>query len=257
MFSYPKKFRKLLFVACLSALTLFGASARAARFQVSPVRLELSSHASSGLLRVLNQSSEPIRFQVTAFAWNQGIDGQMQLQPTKDISFFPSMLRVKPGQSRKIRVGALVSPGRAERTYRVFIEELPPLRPPPAGSPNAIRVLTRMGIPIFLNATVPSSRPAVEALALRDGQLEFLVRNHGNTHFLNRTLRIIARDKVGRISHDRTVAGWYVLGAGSRKYDLALPKVACEDLSTITVQLDTDHGTASASLDASPEHCAR
>src|SRR5438309_434670 len=92
-------------VAC--ALVGLGVqTAHASQFEVTPVRIELSPRASSVLLALRNQSGDAIRFQVSAFAWSQDQAGKMQLAPTQDILFFPSLLTVQAGQLRNIRIGA-------------------------------------------------------------------------------------------------------------------------------------------------------
>src|SRR5216684_4497892 len=88
-------------------------------------------------------------FQVTSFAWSQDASGAVQLAPTEDIVFFPALLTLKPGEERKVRVAATVAAKDVERTYRIFFEELPPLeRPQNLGA--QVRILTKMGIPIFV-----------------------------------------------------------------------------------------------------------
>lgn len=255
MSARPLAFVLLPMLVCVALLTL-SAAAQASQFQVSPVRLDLSAQASSGLLKVHNRSAEPIRFQVTGFAWRQGPAGEVRLLRTKDLTFFPSMLTVQAGSSRKVRVGALTPQGATEQTYRVIVEELPPLKRAGTDAPNAVRVLTRMSIPVFLAALAPSSRPTVDGLAIRDGRLAFSVKNRGNTHFMNRAIRLFVSDSAGRVTHDVTTSGWYVLGNDSRSYDLVLPPAACTDLSKITVELDTDKGATSATLPASPSQCS-
>jgi fimbrial chaperone protein len=241
--------------ACATLLSLSAGNAQAAQFQVSPVRLDLSAQASSGLLNVRNQSTEPIRFQVTGFAWQQSQGGEVQLQPTKDLAFFPSMLTVPAGGSRKVRVGTLTPQGTAESTYRVIVEELPSLKPANAHAPNAVRVLTRMSIPVFFAALTPASSPAIDGLSMSGGRLTFAVKNRGNTHFMNQRIQILATDSAGQVTHDTAAAGWYVLGAGSRRYNLVLPAAACSGLSKITVKLETSRGPTSATIPASASQC--
>lgn len=251
----PPAFMFLPMLACVAILTLAAGNANAAGFQVSPVRLELSARASSALLNVRNQSNEPIRFQVTGFAWKQSEGGEVRLLPTKDISFFPSMLIVPPGGSRKVRVGALTPPGASEQTYRVIVEQLPSLQPPGPAAANTVRVLTKMSIPVFLAALAPTARPSVEGLTLSGGHLSFLVRNRGNTHLMNRTLHLVTTDSADQVTYDKSAVGWYVLGAGTRRYNLALPATACKNLSKVTVEVDTDKGPARATVSVSPSQC--
>src|ERR1700722_20328393 len=97
----------------------------AASFEVSPVALSLSAATTTGIVDVTNLSKDPVRLQVTGFAWRQGPDGEIQLGPTDELTFFPALVSLKPGEDRKIRVGVKAAPGLLEKTYRIFVEELP------------------------------------------------------------------------------------------------------------------------------------
>lgn len=238
-----------------SSLVLLAGQADASLFQVNPVRLALSAQSSSGLLSVQNQSNEPLRFQITAHEWQQTPGGEMTLLPTTEVAVFPSMLTIPARSSRKVRVGVLAQAGESEKTYRVFVEELPPLSSP--GASNGVRVLTRMGIPVFFSALAPSSKPSIEGLALKGGRLSFSVKNGGNTHFMNSSIRVVTRDGAGHITHDSKLKGWYVLGGGVRLHDVAIPAASCANLASVGVEIETDQGNASASLAATPTHCVR
>ena len=50
---------------------------------------------------------------------------RIELAPTQDVVFFPALLTLKPGEERRIRVGSTAAPGSIEKTYRIFVEELP------------------------------------------------------------------------------------------------------------------------------------
>ena len=107
------------------AALLVGASASAATFSVNPTQIYLSGRTTSALLTLRNDSTETLRFQLSAFAWNQSATGEILLEPTQDVVFFPALLTLKQGEERRIRVGSTVSPGAIEKTYRIFVEELP------------------------------------------------------------------------------------------------------------------------------------
>ena len=65
---------RLVLLAGLGFALLQGGQAWAASFEINPVRVSLSSTTSSGLIAVHNLSTEPLRFQATAFAWKQGLN---------------------------------------------------------------------------------------------------------------------------------------------------------------------------------------
>jgi P pilus assembly chaperone PapD len=73
------------------------------RFNVTPTRLVLRPNETSTSLLLKNEAAEALRFQVTAFAWANAIDGEMKLEPTKDIVFF------RRSRSRLARRGGCVS----------------------------------------------------------------------------------------------------------------------------------------------------
>jgi len=108
-------------------------SAWAGAFTVNPIRVVFSPDTHSALLLLHNRGTEALRFQLGVFAWDQSPNGEMQLTPGEDIVFFPSLLTLTPGGTRNVRVGPVTPFAATEKTYRIFIEELPPLATPKGG----------------------------------------------------------------------------------------------------------------------------
>jgi fimbrial chaperone protein len=232
------------------------APVRASAFRVSPVQVALSSRSSSTLLTLSNESSESLRFQVRVYAWNQNPNGEMELAPTTDIVLFPSLMTLAPGADRKVRIGAATPFGASEKTYRVFFEELPPAeRERQAATRSEVRILTRMGIPIFLQPAKPQSTGAIDGLTLDKGHLRFLVRNDGNAHFVLRAVRVKGVGASGDTVLEREEEGWYVLSGGTRAYDLSIPTEVCARIKGVTVESQTESDTFKAQLQMSPEGC--
>ncbi len=75
-------------VSCLAVAP----SASAATFSVNPTQIYLSGRATSSLLTLRNDSTEMLRFQLSAFAWTQSAAGEIELGPTEDVVFFPALL---------------------------------------------------------------------------------------------------------------------------------------------------------------------
>jgi fimbrial chaperone protein len=229
---------------------------RASAFRVSPVQVALSAQVSSTLLTLSNESSESLRFQVRAFAWNQNPKGEMELAPTEDIVVFPTLVTLPAGTDRKVRIGLATSFGASEKTYRVFFEELPPAEGArPAATRSEVRILTKMGIPIFLQPSKPRSAGAIDGLTVDKGHLRFLVRNDGNTHFVLRTVRVKGIGAAGDAVLDHEEEGWYVLPGGTREYDLTLPADQCSKIKGVTVESQTEADTFKARMEMPPEGC--
>jgi fimbrial chaperone protein len=214
-----------LLASCLGFVLLQGGAARAASFEINPVRVSLSASTSSGLIAVRNLSTEPLRFQAMTFAWAQGTSGEMQLTPTEEIVVYPTIFTIKPGEARNMRVGTVAPPGAVETAYRVFVNELPPLQSAATGS--AVRVLTRMGIPVFVSPPAPKAGPQIDGISFQGGRVVFAVRNVGNAFFMGRQVRISGLAADGSTVFTRDLPSWYVLAGGLRAYSDALPSGAC------------------------------
>ena len=204
-----------LLVTALVALVLSAASADAAQFTIDPTtRVQLSARSSSALLTVQNDGPTPIRLQVTTHAWAQSPAGQMELASTDDVVVFPTLVTLQPGERRKLRVAVTAPPGDVERTYRVFLEELPPVAAP--GSQGvAVQMLTRVGIPVFLQPAISASRPLL-GRRRRRRTLKFHIDNAGTTHFVPDAIRVRGLSATGETVVDKSADGWYTRGRPPR-----------------------------------------
>ena len=132
-------------LVCSAGLVLCTAGgASASTYSVNPTRVFLSAATRSALVTIKNESDQPLRFQLSVMAWSQDPTGEMQLAPTEEIVYFPTLLTLARGEERKIRVGAATALSNVEQTFRLFIEELPAQDRP--GEPGAVQVLTKTGI---------------------------------------------------------------------------------------------------------------
>jgi fimbrial chaperone protein len=227
--------------ATLGLLLLLGAvPARAGGLNVSPIQINLSPTLTKSLLVLRNDGNEAVRYQVSAHAWAQGPRGEMELSPTKDIVFLPALFALKPGEERNVRIGVATPFGNVEKTYRVFVEELPPAEKP-SQPVSQVRVLTRVGVPVFLAPAQVLERRSIEGISVAHGLFHFKVTNGGTAHFREETVRVRGLDTTGKELFAREQRGWYVLAGGSLDYDVELPK-ECAGLATLVAQVITEKG---------------
>jgi fimbrial chaperone protein len=195
-------------------------------------------------MTLTNDSSEELRFQVSAFEWAQADGtGEMNLTPTKDIVFFPALLTVKPGEERKVRIGATVKSGEIEKTYRIFFEELPPLVTPQTGTGSEVKIITKLGVPVFVAPVKALSVGEVANVSMSADKLAFDVKNDGNVHFLARSVKVTGLDAAGKPVVEKQREGWYVLRGGSRRYDLEFKPEECQTMKTVRITVETDMAT--------------
>lgn len=218
--------------------------ADAAAFRVNPIRVSFDAANSSALLTLTNESTEELRFQLTVSEWKQApITGEMQLTPTNDIRFFPALLTLKAGEERKVRIASNVTQGTVEKTYRIFFEELPALKTADAPGGASVKIITKMGVPIFVAPQKRKAQADIAGVAVKDGKLAFDVRNSGNVHFVLLSARATGLDREGKVLFDKQREGWYVLSGDTRRYELDLTKKECTDLATVRFELQTDIGS--------------
>jgi fimbrial chaperone protein len=223
-----------LIAICMTAPGVIG-SAYASSFAVNPTQIFLTSKSTSAILTLRNESDESVRFQLTVFAWDQSARGEMELKPTSDIVFFPALLTLAPRESRNVRVGAATPFEAVEKSYRIFVEELPPQAPQPGQS--AVRVLTKMGVPIFVQPTRTQAQAGLRDLMVKDGVFTFNVRNTGNVHFVPETVRVHGMNHVGEVVLEKQLDGWYILAGGVRAYEVRLPAPDCSALTALSIDV--------------------
>jgi len=211
--------------------------AAAATFTIDPTQVVLTARGGSALLSLTNRSTETLRFELSVFAWTQSETGTIQLEPTEDIVFFPALLTLEPNETRRVRIGSVTSFETLEKSYRIFVEELPPLSQASGG----VRVLTKMGIPIFMRPEQAAAAPRLSLPGATGSQVRFSLSNEGTEHFVPQaiTVRGLAG---GRVAFEQQVEGWYVLAGGRRDFELPVPEAACEQVTSIEVdvQLESD-----------------
>lgn len=236
-------------------LLLTASPGLASQFTVNPTRVELSARVPSAVVSLRNDGQAPIRIQVKTHAWTQTLDGQMQLDATDDVVVFPALVTIAPGEERRLRIAVTSAPAQVERTYRVFMEELPPV----AGTPveTGVQVLTRVAIPVFLRALAPSTRAGLSDVGLSQTTLHFQIDNIGNTHFVPDRIHVQGLSSAGAVVTDKTTDGWYILGGTSRRYEMPLDAGSCAQIRAILIDVTVGEATLKQRLDTPGGACSR
>ena len=228
----------------------------AGAFTVDPLQVVLSAKTLSGLVTLRNHSAEPLRVQLSVWAWEQSPQGEMRLSPTEDLVWFPTLLILVPGETRRIRLGAATSFAAIEKSYRLFVEELPPLETPQADTGGVqLRILTRVGIPIFLQPAHSVVGGLIEAVATHHGQLSFQVTNTGTIHVVVQTVRVLGLGEAGEPVFEQQLSGWYILAGGVRIYTLELPQAVCAKIVALVLEVQMDQATVKAYVDRPSGTC--
>lgn len=231
---------------------IFSTTAYAGDFGVSPIRVELDRGTKSALITVSNEDSRPLAFQVRALAWTQDAAGADQYADTTDLVYFPQQLKVPPKESRVIRIGYKVPALQAEKTYRVFIEELADAAREPAKTGVAITL--RFGVPVFLRPSAPQAAGALE-LGAAGGEMRATARNTGNVHFRIASVRFAGTDAAGEKTFEHAIDGWYMLTGAQRLYRFAVPAELCAKTRLLRVEAAAEKLSLRAERALGPEDC--
>lgn len=182
----------------------------AAVFKLFPVRLELTPEQPVQTMTIENDSDEVSRVQLRLYAWRQEGDRDIY-EETRDVLANPGLFEIAPRRTQVARFGLRTSSGRAEKAYRVFLEEIPTERP---SLPGEVRTLLRISVPIFVPPAQPAARLSWRLVPAEGGKIAFLVQNEGNVHVqLNRlTLKRTGDATLG--SEDMSV---YLLPGTARR----------------------------------------
>ena len=124
-------FKKTIATWLLScALVSLSTDVKAANLVVSPVQIYLDSahgqRLANTVLYLTNRGDKTVKYQLSTYIWSQTPQKPLDLTPTDDLIFFPQILSIDPGETQKVRLATTTPATLQEKTYRVYLEELPP-----------------------------------------------------------------------------------------------------------------------------------
>lgn len=223
-----------------------------AEWRVTPIRLDLGKDAKSGVITVINEGEEKLHVQMKAYEWTQGTEGKDQYAETNDIIFFPKIMVFEKKEERILRAGIRMPAITKEKTYRLFIEEIPD---PKKADGVQVAIAIRFGVPIFVKPLKEEAKGELEKIELSKGTLNIVIKNTGNTHFIINSITLKGRTPNDEERLSRELSGWYLLSETSRLHTTSIPEEICNDLKKIDIQVKTDKFTLEGKLDIDKALC--
>jgi fimbrial chaperone protein len=232
-----------------AAACALAATSHAADFGITPVRLDWERGARSAVVTVANDDERPLRMQLRLTEWTQDASGKDVYADSDDLVYFPRMVVVQPKDRRVVRVGLKAPLGAAEKTYRLFLDEIPePSRP---AQSSGLTFSIRFALPVFLPPAEPQPRGEIERVWLEEGKLRVAVRNPGNQHF-----RIATVTASAAPGFSAEAGGWYLLAGASRVHSIDIPAAVCRAARRLDVTVKADKLTLERSLEIDARQCA-
>jgi fimbrial chaperone protein len=227
-----------LFFALIAGPSLAGS------FQVTPLRVELSSQHATDALQVRNDANEPVVIQLQVAAWSQE-NGRDIYQPSDDLVATPPIFTMQPGATQVIRVGLLRGVDeKNELSYRLFLQEVPS-RPKPDF--KGLRMALRIGLPVFIlpkAKAVPVLNWRVEQTA--GGPLKVDLKNDGNAHIQVWDFQLSLPGKQQAMAVQQVSS--YLLPGQDRSWMLVTDPVKPPGSDTIRINAYTDAGSVETDI---------
>jgi fimbrial chaperone protein len=177
------------------------------------------------------------------------------LAPTDAVIFFPQLFTLAAGEKRKIRIGSSTPAADSENSYRLFVEELPPLETAQTAANNAVIIRSRFGIPVFVTPAAPHKSGRIEHFSITRRQVSYQIRNTGNVHLVVESAILKGLNGAGGPVFTRQGKGWYVLAGQTTNFDLVLSADECAKAASLELSIRTETLTFGKALPASPAQC--
>ena len=165
----------------------------------------------------------------------------------------PKIMTIDKKEDRIIRAGIKALAVAREKTYRLFIEEIPE---PKKAEGASVAIAIKFGVPIFVKPLKEVEKGEIGKVGLQGGVLNATVSNTGTVHFRINSVNIQGKNSKGEETYKTELAGWYLLSGASRIYTASFPKEACDKTAKVEVEVKTDKFLLNGKLDVDKTMCS-
>ncbi len=243
---------KQLFIAILAIIATVQ-TVSAASISTYPMRVELEEESNIGNITVFNSGDKPANIQVRAMDWKQDSKtGEEQLSETSELVFFPKIFSIPAKGQQMVRVGYQGKVGDREKSFRLFVRELPVDEPGVTGARFALQISS----PAFIypKGAQQPTKPEIKGIELADGKLMARIENHGVRYYSMNKLEI-SGSKANQSSYSSEVAGWYVLAGSSKLFPLNISRADCLKMDSIALTAHTQKDKSQGSFPVNAKVC--
>ena len=222
-------------------------------FRVLPTLVDLDPRSKTAVVRLINEGDEKLTLQLKGAVWSQDERGQDQYVPTDTLIFFPRIVTLNKGEERVVRLAYQGPAAPQELTFRLFVEELPVLKPGVSG----LVMILRVGIPVFVKPAEEVKDWSLAGVTVAEGFAHVLVRNGGNSHLMVASVAVKAADGAQQPLFRQEAKGWYVLSGKTVPFRVPLPPESCPNVRQLTAEaaVDKDTKTLAQSVQLQPDQC--
>jgi fimbrial chaperone protein len=253
MLKYIYKFITPLFTTCSIFFAFLPQETLSADFTIAPVRIFFDTGTTTAILTLTNKSEEDLTLQLKSFTWLQDEEGKDVYSPTEDIVFFPKIFKIGKDEEKLVRLGTKIPHGNYEKTYRLFLEEVP--EPQQQAKGAAVKILMRVGVPIFIVPLQEEVKGAIAKADLQKSVLSLTVTNEGNSHFIIRNINAKGINDGGNDIFNIETGGGYLHASGAKSFMIEIPADSCLQAKTLEISITTDKLSMDEKIEISKEMC--
>lgn len=238
-----------------SLVLLLAVPLHASSFKVHPLRFEFSDKNRTAIFKLTNTTDHSVTVQLSSAKWLQDDQGNDSYTPTSDIVFFPRIVKIEQGEERIVRLGYRGQPAdRAEGTYRLFAQELPPR----GERNNALNFAFRFSLPIFIIANrAPAPVEKMLGAQLIDGQLRVWMVNEGGRHYMVKTFSTRGTGALQETVFEDSTGGWYVLANAKKQFSIPLDEAGCAQSQLIDISIVLDKKKIQTRVPVNRQDCKK
>lgn len=243
----------LVFLSLLAFLWLFCGPAHSAEWQVIPIRLDFDKNSKTGVITVKNQGNEKLNVQMSLSEWIQDEQGKDVYRDSQELIFLPKLATLEPKGEQVLRVGIRAPAVSVEKSFRLFITEIPQPRPAEA---STVTLAMRFGVPIFIKPLKEEAAGTVAKAELNKGALSLTIKNTGNIHFNIRSISVKGVAEGTGELFSKEISGWYLLSGAARTYVIPLDQIVCGKAKQLDYLVKTDKIELKGSLAVEKAQCS-
>jgi len=242
-------FRCFIIILIISLLPF---SAFAVAFKVKPLALNFEPADKTKLVTIVNTSGRAITVQVDSRLWFQDEVGNERYKDTKDIIFFPKIVKIAKGEEKIVRVGYRGKAAKSkEKAYRLYFEQLRDSR----AADGAVSFSVRFGIPLFVKLSKPTHIFEIADSDVQGGELLVDIANKGNSHFVAKRITAKGIGSGNRSTFIKDIGGWYVLPGSTKRFSMQLAQDTCTDSSNIDIEVMIGTSVLQSNATVDEERC--
>lgn len=155
-----------------------------------------------------DETKETVFVTARALKWSMGKNGEYETESTQDLSVYPSVQKVRPGENAAFKIRYNGKPVKDEASYRIYFSQikLPTGQSNPDGNlkkateevDQSVLVGLAMTVPVYVSDFSLKSNIGKDVAAtysMKDGKVMLDVVNHGTQHVTIKKYRVNDADK--------------------------------------------------------------